>query len=574
MAQRISTSCLAAVLLVLLLPAAASAGRYHVYSCRTPSGAPAPVDGWSGSKTGTFTYTKNTCAEPGGALLAALGDQAARTANTDIATWAFAAPAGTTLAGATLWRAGDADGGASLNAMYGTWFAAPLNKNDPADAFAQCTAGAHCPDGVGNSSEPLASENRVVVAAGKLATHIYADVSCFGENEFECPTGQGDPNNYAAALYLYAADITLEQTSGPSVSAVGGELASGGALSGPSDVTFTATDPGAGVYEVLFSVDGNVVQASVPNEAGGRCRNVGETTDGLPAFLYLQPCPGSESADVPFDPAGLSPGAHHLVVSVLDAAGNSAPVLDRTIAIPAPAAPASPGGPSPGPLATPLPGTPNGLGATASAVLSARWQSTARPRLASSFGRAETITGRLTDPGGVPIGGAQIAVTSTPASAGAKSSAMKGARTAANGSFVVRLPAGLSSRTVVLSYTAHTGEPAPAATRTLQLAVSAPLAMSVSPRSALALGTIRFRGALRAGPFPKGGKPVILEARSGRGAWIEFHVVRTDAHGRFAASYRFKFPGPARYEFRAVCEEEADYPYASGASRAIAVSER
>ena len=68
--------------------------------------------GGVGSKIGTFTYAENTCAESGGALLAALGDQAVRTANTDSATWAFAAPPGETLAGATLWRAGDADGGA------------------------------------------------------------------------------------------------------------------------------------------------------------------------------------------------------------------------------------------------------------------------------------------------------------------------------------------------------------------------------------------------------------------------------------------------------------------------------
>ncbi|HUH80345.1 MAG TPA: hypothetical protein VLZ06_03370, partial [Solirubrobacteraceae bacterium] len=29
------------------------AGRYHVYSCRTPAGAPAPTEGWEGSVTGS-----------------------------------------------------------------------------------------------------------------------------------------------------------------------------------------------------------------------------------------------------------------------------------------------------------------------------------------------------------------------------------------------------------------------------------------------------------------------------------------------------------------------------------------
>ena len=43
--------------------------------------------------------------------------------------------------------------------------------------------------------------------------------------------------------------------------------------------------------------------------------------------------PGDVSVDVPFDTTRVSDGAHHLVVSVIDAAGNSAPVLDREITV-------------------------------------------------------------------------------------------------------------------------------------------------------------------------------------------------------------------------------------------------
>ena len=81
------------------VPGSARAGEYHVYSCRTPSGESAPADGWSGSKTGTATLAEDTCSQPGGALIAALRDQTARTANADVATWAFTAPPDTTLAG-------------------------------------------------------------------------------------------------------------------------------------------------------------------------------------------------------------------------------------------------------------------------------------------------------------------------------------------------------------------------------------------------------------------------------------------------------------------------------------------
>ena len=66
----------------------------------------------------------------------------------------------------------------------------------------------------------------------------------------------------------------------------------------------------------------------------------------------------------------------------------------------------------------------------------------------------------------------------------------------------------------------------------------------------------------------------MLEARSPGGPWIEFQDVRTGRRGRFHASYRFKFPGPARYQFRVISEPESDYPYAQGSSNLVKVFER
>ena len=86
--------------------------------------------------------------------------------------------------------------------------------------------------------------------------------------------------------------------------------------------------------------------------------------------------------------------------------------------------------------------------------------------------------------------------------------------------------------------------------------------------------SIHFRGRLLGGPIPRGGKQLVLEARSPGGSWIEFNVIRADAHGRYRASYRFKFPGPARYQFRVLSEAEADYPFAAGASNVVRVYER
>jgi len=547
-------AALAAVALSLAA-ASAQAGRYHLYSCRTPAGESAPADGWSGSKTGTYTYAQNTC-QSGGALTAALGDQPERLANTDVATWAFGVLSGEQLVGATLWRAGDTEGGATAGATYEFWIAGSKET----DLFNECIYGLGCPS-KGDPAHPLSTLNRVEVPTANLGSHLYVKASCAGETGYPCKQGEHDPNGYAGVVYLYAADLTLEQAAGPSASNVGGELASAPAVSGTSDVAFSASDPGAGVYEAVFSVDGQVVQSSVIDDNGGRCRNVGQTTDGLAAFLYLQPCAASVSADVGFDTTKVSDGAHHLVVSVIDAAGNSAPVLDRNVTIA-------------NPLPAGLPGPANGAGASAQATLTASWTHSRRERLTSAYGRSQTIAGRLTGPGGAPIVGAQIDLVATPAYAGAKPLAIAGPRTGPDGSFAVRLPGGISSCTLRFAYRAHVGDALPAATRTLTLSVHAGVALSIAPRTASVGRSIRFRGRLLGGPIPRGGKQLVLEARSPGGQWIEFDVIRTDSRGRYRASYRFKFAGPADYQFRVLSEVESDYPFAAGSSRVVNVFER
>ena len=489
-------------------------------------------------------------------------------------------------------RAGTTAGGGTGNATYQFWLSSPKISS----VFDQCVASVGCKS-EGVFGQPFSASNYVGVPSEKLGAQLLFSAGCGGATEpepYECPAGQGDPNNYAAAIYLYAADLTLEQTAGPSAGSVGGELATAPTVAGTSDLTFTATDPGAGVYAAQFTVDGTPVQTTVLDEAGGRCRDVGGTTDGLPAFLYLPPCPSSFSADVGLDTSSLPNGAHHLVVRVLDAAGNSAPVLDRTITVDnASTAPGSGGGASgngtppggaaggstgPGgsPSANMSPATaqPNGQGASPQAVLTARWRGTARTLLTSTFAHGEAITGRLTNPSGAPIAGARIELSAIPAFAGAAALPMRGARTRSDGTFTLTLPAHLSSRTIRLEYRASANEPQPAATTTLRLAVQAPLTLAITPRTSRLGGTIHFAGRLLAGPVPPGGKPLILEARSGHGAWIQFHVVRTDRRGRYRSSYRFRFPGPARYRFRVVCESEADYPFATGASPTVGVTER
>jgi hypothetical protein len=539
-------------------PGLARAGQFHVYSCRTPDGQSAPADGWSGSvATGGAwdDYALNSCAG-GGALVAALGDQTTHAANADLASWAFRPSPDYRVVGASLWRSGVLPGGMGTNSSYQVWLAAPALES-PVD---ECVFVQGCA-GKGNPGEPMSQSNEVTIPKADLGGAIYASAACSGGAGRECPAGTGDANGYAAAMYLFAADVTLEQAEGPRASAVGGELASAPVVRGESDVAFDATDAGAGVYEAVFSVDGQTVQRTTLDSNGGRCRDVGQTTDGTAAFEYVQPCLGSVSADVAFDSTSVSNGTHHLLVSVIDAAGNAAPVLDREVTVDNP--------PPPG-----APGPPNGANASAQASLSVRWKATRRTRLLSAFGRAQTLDGRLTGPGGVPIAGAQIDLRATPSYTGAKPISMASLRTDASGRFSARIAGGESSRTLRFSYRAHLGDALPVVTRTLRLSVRAGGALRVAPHSASVGTTIAFRGRLRGGSVPPSGKQLVLEARSPGSQWIEFKVVRTDARGRYRASYRFKFAGPADYVFRVRSEPESDYPFAAGTSNVVAVHER
>lgn len=532
----------------------AVAGGYHVYSCRTPSGGVAPADGWMPSAVGSaYDYALNTC-ESGGALIAALGDQTKHGVGADKAAWEFVSPPSEKIVAATLWRAGDNAGGGSGGATYQFWLAGP-HESEPFDT---CSYSLSLCSQEGDFGRPLSNSNLVSVPGGHLGASLYAFAFCGGSPSNDCESGKGDANGYAAAVYLYAADIVLEQSVGPTATNVTGELTTAPSVRGTSDVAFDASDPVSGVYEAVFAIDGQVVQRTVVDENGGRCRDVGGSSDGRPAFLYVQPCKASVSVDVPFDTTQVPDGAHRLQVSVIDAAGQSAPVLDRAITI-----------------ANPPPvGGPNGTNASTQATLTVGWAGSKKARLVSAYGHAHTIVGRLTAPGGTPIAGAAIDCSASAAYQGAKVVAMACPRTGADGRFAVKVPGGASSRTIRMAYRAHVGDVLPVATRTLALVVRAGLRLRVSPRTTSVGHAIHFTGVLRGGPIPRGGKPVVLEARSPGGPWIEFDVVRANRRGRYRDSYTFKFSGPVDYRFRAVSEGEADYAFATGSSNVVRVHER
>ena len=588
MAPRALTALLLATLALAALVSVAWAGEYHVYACRTPAGQVAPTDGWSPSEHPSYDPTLNTC-ESGGGLIAALDGGYAHVSDTenDKATWAFKAPEGEVITEATLWRAGNTPGGGTKEASYLFWLAADPATGLTTHIFDECIASKGCPD-EGSLADPFASENRAIVSKNELnGPYLSLSASCGSDYIKPCPTTEGGENRYDALVELFAADIALSQPTGPTVSAVSGGLAEDPTVSGSSDVAFHATDPGSGVYEAIVEADGQVIEHEVIDEEAGRCHNVGGTTDGLPAFLYTQPCPAEASADLPLDTTALTNGLHHLVVSVTDAAGNAATVLDREITV-ANQLPTTPAGTA---AACGASAAGSGQGAGQRAGLTAGWKGHAGARLRARYGPAHTIEGTLSEAGGsstvasgssrgaatasgAPIPGAQLDVCELPDYRGAPTTLLAAPRTDANGRWSLALPRDLPSAALRIAYRQTPLEAQPAALRTLRLTVPAALRLRIAPRTARVGGAIHFSGRLLGGPIPPGGKQLVLEARSPGGPWIEFHVIRTRVGARFAYLYHFRLPGPARYQFRVLCEPEADFPFAAGFSNVVGVFER
>jgi hypothetical protein len=561
MARRGLISLALALLLLFIVVPAGWAGEYHVYSCRTPTGLVAPTDGWAPSEHPAYDPTLNTC-ESGGGLIAALETKASHVSDTesDQATWTFKAPEGEIISEATLWRAGDNPGGGTEEASYLFWLARDSPTGPTSHIFDECIASKAC-QYEGNLSYPLASENRVVVKSDELNEPGLSFRATCGSPYIEpCPVAESD-DRYDAEIELFAADIVLSQPNGPTVSAVSGGLAEDPIVTGTSDVAFHAADPGSGVYEAIVTVDGQPVEHQIVDEENGRCRSLGGTTDGLNAFLYTKPCPAEASADLPLDTVALGNGPHHLVVTVTDAAGNSATVLDREITVA--------NNLPPGCAATGIVGA---HGTSETVTLSAGWKGRHGGHLRARYGAAHTIEGRLADAAGV-IANAPVEVCELPAYRGAPTTLLAVARTDAAGRWRITLSDALPSGTLRVAYRANPLQELPAALASLTLTVPAAVRLHVAPHRARSEGAIRFHGRLAGGPIPAGGKQLILEARSPGGHWLEFHVIRTGPTGTFAYRYRFRLPGPARYQFRAVSEAEADYPFAAGVSNVVRVRE-
>jgi len=552
-----------------LAPASAAATSYHVFLCEIPygvdAGSPASTEDVSYSTKGTYSEGGSFCEAPDGVMVARMNGAVEHSADEEGEAARFTAPDGLSIAGFTLWRYEQIGNTQS----YGP----PVTSIDYGNASSQiavaaCSWISGC-SANGIKSVPLSSKNEVSAVSLNGMTYIEWSAVCAATGG-TCPAGPSSEED------VYAADIDLVDDTPPTVSDVSGPLIAGGTLSGKQTVSFDASDGQSGVYGGSLVVDGHTIVSQILDTDEGHCQSLGLTNDGQRSFDHVQPCPPSLSASLTLNTGTLAPGTHSLELIVEDAAGNQAIAYDGTIMVAGPpptGAAASATGPiGPGsPLA--LRGPANGTNASDQAKLTARWTSTTKTTRTTPYGATNHITGHLTTSTGQPISGAMLDITEDPAVQGARVAALAGVRTGPTGAWTLTLPKTIPSITLRIIYRSHVNDTVPVATATLTLRVHAGIALHITPHTTSVNHTIHFSGSLHGTPIPPGGKQLVLEASSG-GEWIQFDTLATGAHGRYHASYRFKFPGPVTYKFRVISPHEADFPFLAGSSNVVAVYER
>ncbi|HSZ69113.1 MAG TPA: carboxypeptidase-like regulatory domain-containing protein [Solirubrobacteraceae bacterium] len=217
------------------------------------------------------------------------------------------------------------------------------------------------------------------------------------------------------------------------------------------------------------------------------------------------------------------------------------------------------------------PGLPNGVGASESAQLTLGDQRV----ISRSFARRVfKVSGRLRAATGEPIAGATLAILAQ-AQESTASRVVAHARTRANGTFTVKVPAG-PSRTVTVAYRAFSANAAYAAQARVKESVAAGVRLSIAPVQVSAAGEIVLTGQVF-GPVPAQGALVELLVHY-KGRWVpipashtEGATRRTDASGHFVVAYKFQ-GATGRFPFRAVVPGgQAGLPYTRGYSDTVDV---
>ena len=491
-----------------LVASAAYAGQWIQVSCANPDLSAAPSEGWSSFITGTPGAGSNNstnCAS-NSPMYAAL-ETSANAPVGSAETLQYTPPAGSTLADGNIdviVHAGGYDAGASGTATLYT----PAYADDASDAFLQCNAIINlC------NNTPGIRFSGVLALPADRGGNLYLSAGCAGTTGQSCNLIS---NGAWSSVQLLWADLLLTNTSAPAATAFAGSLLTPNAH-GTADIAFTATDPnGPGVYRVTIEIDGTAVYDATPNTNGGECSPIGANpTAGPLMFDRQQPCPQSESVDIPLATSALSDGQHALKVIVTDAAQNTATVLYQTITT----------------LNHPTASAPTTPAYAFSLDHATRTLIRGVTRLYSHS--AIEVSGTLKTQAGVAATGVPITLWTQPTNGGTYKQ-LSQTTTNRSGAWTLHAPPGPSRHLRVIA--GQTPQPNTAANAiTMEEAVTPTLSLHVAtPGNA----TLIFAGQLGITPLGKP-RPLLLIETLGPDGWETVGApIRVDPHGRYRYTYR------------------------------------
>jgi hypothetical protein len=291
----------------MLTPAWASANDLTVFSCHDPAGNAVGHDGWSMARTSDpFMTIADTCGGGGhGSLLMELGSSSSGYPNGAAVEWLFSSPSWGKIASYdvhVLNSFGSFDPGSSPGS--GQAFIIGSDESDPGYDYRNLGGG--------------------TLGASEISRTPPNPISTLTTNA-SCDGASGPCRSFApvSRLNISATRIVLVDPTTPLASNLSGGLVSGSSQRGESEVSFTATDGGPGIYAAYLQIDGQFQPASVLDTNGGECVNLGQTTDATRSFSHVEPCKSVVSTSLPFNTATLADGAHKIKLIVEDASGNT-----------------------------------------------------------------------------------------------------------------------------------------------------------------------------------------------------------------------------------------------------------
>ncbi len=192
------------------------------------------------------------------------------------------------------------------------------------------------------------------------------------------------------------------------------------------------------------------------------------------------------------------------------------------------------------------------------------------------YGEGARLSGRLSGVNSGGIASAELTVTEFPYLGSRADVSHRTVTTDPRGYFELWLAAGPGRRVKVDYPGARLLDQA--SSSTLEMGVTGRLSFKVKPRRLRTGGRVRFRGRVSAlGAWqPSRGNVVQIQyfEKSAR-RWRPVVLARTDRHGRFRSSYRFRYiTGVAKIRLRALLIPSSRFPYSGAASNPVLIRVR